>query len=155
MHLFLSVLEKHERKQITQQIRAQSRINMVQCALICSVPPAALRKEHANHLNIVRRSCPTWGEKKKCLLSGFRKTILCHLNLWQDWNCSCPQRLAAYQLLRAEHNMPRNLVISCREEWVFKKPNCLRWKMRQSWQCFLKFCLGVQLTSDSWKKVYS
>lgn len=48
--------------------------------------------------------------------------------------------------------MPRNLVISCSEEWVLKKPNCLRWKMRQSWQCFLKFCLGVQLTSDSWKK---
>lgn len=85
-------------------------------------------------------------------LSGFRKAISCHLKLWQDRSCWCPERRAASCILRAEHYMPRNLVISCREEWVLKKPNCLRWKMRQNWQCFLKFCLGVQLTSDRWKK---
>lgn len=63
MHLFLSVLENYERKQITQQICTRSRITVVQSALVWSVTHTAGRKEHANHLNIVWRPCPIWGKK--------------------------------------------------------------------------------------------
>lgn len=51
---------------IGEEIRyvLKSMINMVQSALVCSVLQTAVRKEQANHLNILRRPCPMWGEQK-------------------------------------------------------------------------------------------